>query len=358
MVDTEQTYDRHILLNWLISKSVSHAKGHAPPTHGAEELLGILQARLRAGTAVEFFGATEDDDDAKRIAAGRGYDLIRLKDLKLETIGTGRYAFVLIEHIDQTATSFPVVNIETFSGREIEGDEDERGAATAHVVIRLPTADGYDDAQYRCAVEAVRPITRRDIESLLCRQLRRYSKDHGFVFPGDIPAKAKGKGKPVEYKYRPRLELAADVGRALDLSVGQKRTLSQLVFVNRSEKKELAGPTSVLHEEYLASVEVRVSAKQAPTDEKERAGWLTQLRTYWEGRGYETRAYYRNANGSVVSGEILHRDIEGAADLVMCPKEMVTLPGERKGWRATFCDQTLAKMREIVDRDELWSRAG
>ncbi|MCA0317487.1 MAG: hypothetical protein LCH88_05385 [Proteobacteria bacterium] len=357
MADEEPTFKRHVLLNWFVSKSVTRApQEHSPPIHGAEELLSYIDHRRKLGHAVEFHGATDDPDDGRRIAGGKKFDFIRLRDLRITSANGRRYADLLVEYVNQAERSFPVVNLDTYEGREVEADRDERGAAAAHVIVRLPQANEYEDGQYRCAIEAVHSVTRSDIAMLLSRQLLRVARDREFNFSVEIPPKGKARGREKAYRYHPKIDLLADVGRALDAATSPKRTLSHMVFVNRSERQELAGATSVIDREYTASVEVKVSAKEAPADEGERSGWWTKLRQTWENRGYETRVYYRSVGGGMLSGEVQHRDIEGAADLVLCPRELVDIPGEAKRWRATFCEQTLGKLRELVDRDELWSR--
>ena len=97
------------------------------------------------------------------------------------------------------------------------GADEERGALSAHVVVRLPI-EQYDDGSYRCAIEAVHSIPRRVIENFLCRQLRRQAAADELEFSVKQFGK---KGKIVErnYRYYPRLELFADIGRKIDFAL-------------------------------------------------------------------------------------------------------------------------------------------
>lgn len=124
-------HQRIILLNRLVSRSSTRApQEHSPPTHGASELLEILEKRRVAKQAIEFFGADDNEDDSIRITNGAGHDFLRLRRLKFDKDGSRSYATLLLEFVDQGARSFPV-DTKTYSGREISGDADER-RATAH----------------------------------------------------------------------------------------------------------------------------------------------------------------------------------------------------------------------------------
>src|SRR6185437_12432839 len=125
------------------------------------------------------------------------------------------------EFVDWNKRSFSVVNTQTFSGRDIQGEDDERGGTTAHVVVRIPKDGDFEDGKYRCAIEVVHPITRADIEYLLCRQLRRQAEMDSWSFRVETD---KGTKKLVnDYRYYSRLELAADVGRTLNVAASGDR---------------------------------------------------------------------------------------------------------------------------------------
>ena len=154
---------RFILLNRLISISKSRARLHSPPTHAATELLEIIDNRRSRSLAIEFEGLTESRDsvDEKlRLTQGVGYNFLRLTQMKWEgDAQSTRYVTLLFEHVDQAQRSFPVVNTTTYRGREIEGEEEERGATAIHVVIQMPPESALNLGKYRCAIEVVSPIT-------------------------------------------------------------------------------------------------------------------------------------------------------------------------------------------------------
>jgi hypothetical protein len=145
-----------------------------------------------------------------------------------------------------------------------------------------------------------------------------------------MPGK-KGKTIEKEYRYNPRLELMADIGRKLDFALSGGRELAHMLFTKRSEKQTIAKATEVAHKDLYADVELKVSAKQGPEDPKERMAWLAVVRGYYESRGYESRMYYRHIGGGILSGQI-HQALAGATDLVMCPKELISLKREPRDW--------------------------
>lgn len=353
----DKSHERIILLNRLVSRSATRApqehQRHAP-THGALELIDILDKRREAKIAVEFFGSTDDEDDAQRIAKGAGHSFVRLARLRKETDGGFTFVTMLIEHVDQSIRSFPVVHTGTFDGREISGDEAERGATAAHVMISIPSDGAYEDGSYRCAIEANSPITRGEIETFLSRQLRRAARAESWVF--DVTVQGKKKLETKQYRYYPRLELFADIGRKLNLTLTEGRILSHMVFTKRGEKQPIGKPTSILHNDVYADVELKISAKQGPNDPGERTKWLAEVRRAYEERGYESRMYYRYATGGVVSGDI-HHAVAGAADLLMCPKEIVALASQPKKWRREISDELVGEMKALLSKDSLWERA-
>ena len=353
---TDLTYQRTVLLNTLVSRSSTRARNEKPPVHSARELLEILQARSVKNYAIEFLGKVDVDDDEQRVTSGLEHNFIRVSKISFEGDASNRYAVILIEHVDQQQKGFPVVNMKTFAGREIEGEELERGACAVHVVVKLPDDGAYDDGSYRCAIETVPAgISRNLIEILFCRQLRRAGK----ITPWEFSIDRRGKrGKPVKPKllqYTPRLELFADVGQKLAEFTKLGGSFSHFIFTKRSEKQSLALETEVYHEDVLADIEIRVSGRQAPADPDEKIGWLERVKQSYEMRGFYSRLYYRHASGVQTSSD-KQDDIADAADLVMCPKEVISLASPPKRWRADFCPEIVLGLKNLVDRDNLWQR--
>jgi acetylornithine deacetylase/succinyl-diaminopimelate desuccinylase-like protein len=246
-----------------------------------------------------------------------------------------------------------VVHQEKYVGREIAGDEMERGATSAHVIVRLPRPDqDFDDGVYRCAFELVHPITRISVQRFLNRQIRR---EGHWLF--DVVSSNKGKKpKVTEYKYHPKLDLVADVGRKIGHFGADGRALTHIVFTKRSERQSIAQKTSVIHEDVYADVELRVSARQAPDDPDEKRTWVEKLKDIYQKRGYETKLYYRHAGGGTLAGNV-HRDIASAADLVMCPKEIISLSKPPKQWSARTNSEVVQLLKAILKKDALWESA-
>jgi hypothetical protein len=343
-------FQRIILLNRLVSTTVSRApEEHKSPIHGGWELLHLIDKRRAKKWAIEYINSLDDDDEDARAKKGQGHNFLRLRHCRFEEIHGFRYAILLFEFVDQGVTSFPVVHTSTFTGREIAGDDEERGATAAHVVIRMPGAQGYDDGNYRCAFEAVPPITRRDIETFLSRQIRRADD---WTFSVDIPGKRKTLTKV--YSYHPKFNLFGDIGRRLS-GIGDGRILNYMLFTKRSEKQAVGKATAVLHKDVYADVDLRISAKQGPQDPEEQRGWVEALRQTYKERGFESRLYYRHVNGGTLSGEV-HQAVDGAADIMMCPKEIISLNKKPKRWTATINSEIAERMMALLDNDELWER--
>ncbi len=354
MGEEDGGHQRIVLLNRLISHSVSRAPDvYKPPLHGAEELLKIIETRRVKGWAVEFPDALDDDDEAKRIIQGAGFNFLRLRSLRFDDAPSARYATMLFEYVDQSVQSFPVVHTKKFTGREIAGDDDERGATAAHVVVRLPTGDEFDDGSYRCAVEAVSPITRPSIERFLSRQIRRYSEAQDWTFSVEIIESGK-KPKARMYKYHPKLHLAADFGRKITGADG--KTLSHMIFTKRSERHSIGKESDIKHEDILADVEIKVSAKQAPNEPEKRKTFLDHVRAHYENLGFDTRLYYRHAAGRMMSGEV-HDAVAGATDLLMCQREIISSKKPFKRWVSRIDPETTSQMKTMLTREELWQRA-
>ena len=346
---------RIVLLNRLISRSVSRApQEHKPPLAPGWELLKIIEQRKKKGFAVEYLGADDDDDDTKRIKKGADHDCFRLSQFRVDRDADANYVCMLFEFIDNSQQSFPLVHLETFAGREISGAAEERGACSAHVVAKLPNADGFDDGNYRCAFEMVSPITRQAVERFLNRQIRRSGE---WEFSVTAVPKGGKRATTKDYRYHGKFDLVSDIGRKL-VSIGADgKVLTQVVFTKRSQREAIGQQTAVKHEEVLADIELRISAKQAPSEPHEREGWVKRLRNNYETRGFETKLYYRYASGGIVSGDI-HRDMATAADLMMCPKEFITLTKPPKRWSDKFNSEVIDKLKTLLKKEDLWQRAG
>ncbi len=72
-------------------------------------------------------------------------------------------------------------------------------------------------------------------------------------------------------------------------------------------------------------------------------------------QGFESRMYFRHLNGGVMGGPV-HQDIAGATDLLMCPREYVTLTEPHKVWEPNVNGEVITAMRGILDDDDLWER--
>ena len=71
---------RFILLNRLISVSKTRARLYTAPTHGAAELLEMLDDRRTRRVAIEFEGlkASEENlDEEMRLSQGAGHNFLR-----------------------------------------------------------------------------------------------------------------------------------------------------------------------------------------------------------------------------------------------------------------------------------------
>ncbi|NIX75199.1 hypothetical protein [Microvirga terricola] len=351
------TNQRFVILNRLVSRSKTRApQEHHAPTLGLLELAQILDMRRKNGWAIEYLNSLDDDDEKVRASNGQGHDFIWLRDLSLQITPEATYVIFLIEFVDQRQKSFSVVHTKNLMGRDIAGVAEERGASSAHVVVRVPSGDAYEDGSYRCAIESVPSgVSRKLLEIFLCRQLRRYAKATELTFSVTTHKRGK-KPKEVSYRYSPQIQLMADVGRKLGALATQQRTLSQMVFTKRSEKKTIAGATDVIHQDILTDIEVRVSAKQAPADSEEKRSWISSIIQTFEMQGYDTKLYYRHIGGGLIAGEI-HQDLDGAADLLICPKEIIFLSQTPRRWHSTVCGETVAQMKALVDRDALWECA-
>jgi hypothetical protein len=347
---------RIVLLNRLVSSSISRATivGSKLPTHSASDLFGHIQKRIENGVCIEYFDTDDvNEEDPVRIAANVGKNLVRVSRIEIAKSASGGYCTFLVDFIDSSISSFPVVDIRSFDGRELSGNATERGAHAAHVVVKLPAEGEADDGMYRCVIEAVPNVTRQNIEYLLGRQLRRIAKAGDWVV---MSQEANQKGQPVAKakSYYAKLELMADVGRQSGGTMGPEN-LTKMVFTKRSEKLSIAQATSVIHQDVYGDARYQVPASQAPKDPNEKVKWFKALRESYENRGFTTKLYFRHLSGGEVSGT-LNPSLDGAADLLMCQREIIDLEGERKFWVGTIQPHTRDKLKAILDKDELWEK--
>lgn len=354
MVDTSEK--RIVLLNHLRSRSTTRAKEEAPIHAGAELLSDLLARALETKWAIEFEGLAEDKDTFKsedaRIAAGLELPALRLRtgEVRAPTKTQEGYFCLLFEHLDPSRRSLQVVNIDNHEGREIEARKREAGCVSAHVVIQVPKLNGYDERMYRCVLEPVSPITRSRIEWFLSRQVRRLAPE--WTFP--VTFMKKGKPASKSYHYTPKLELLADVSRKLGAGTMVGRKLSHLVFTKRETKQSVGQKTRVKDTDFLADVTHRVGANQGPPDEADRLTWAEELRAGYESIGWKARVYFRSAQGDLIGGSVQHRQLEGAQDLLLCPKEYIEKPANHKQWSEGLDNSTVNDMIALIEKDSLW----
>jgi hypothetical protein len=357
----DDDFQRFVLLNRIVSISTSHAPvAFKPPLVAGSELLAALQQRKSQGHAIEFMKAEDAERDAEetedeRIARCAGLNFVLLRDMKITKSGQFSYAKLLLEYVDQGKRAFSVVDTESLEGRDIAGRKNERGGVSSHVVIRLPTTQ-HDDGQYRCAIEVTHSLNRSMIENFICKQLRRWARSEELTYDVSAPDKKRaGQMNTKEYKYTPRLELLADVGRTLSFATASGRELAQMIFSKRSAKQSIGGKDHVLDEEIIADVVLKIPAKRGPKDPAERIKWFSGLRSLYEAHGYKTHLTYKQLNGSTVTGKI-HQALAGATDLVMCQKELMSLKHDYRDWYSKIDDEIANQMATFVDKDELWER--
>lgn len=350
-----ETIQRIVLLNSLVSRSVSRSSQEYgdPPIHGGAELLEIIEQNWASKVSIEFFNSDDDDDDNLRIKSNKGKNSIRIVDMSFEQTESSIFCTMLVDYIDSSVKSFPVVDFEKFEGRELSGTDSERGATAAHVVIKLPIA-GYEDGKYNCVIEAAPNVTRSNIEYLLCRQLRRRAKVEDWTHEVAVKDKS-GKNVVKRFKYHPKLQLMADVGRSSTGVLGS--VLSRVVFTKRSEKITPGQPTAVIHEDLYADMRLDISAKQGPTGKGPLKDWVNALRNHYETRGFKTKLFFRNATGGGEFSGNINPKIDGATDLIMCHREVIEYSGEAMQWASKIQPQIRDKMKELLNRDELWKRA-
>ena len=353
---SDDTYKRYVLLNHMISRSTSRARtGASPPTIGANSLLALLDKRRLKGWAVEHPRGKPEKDDVVRLQINEGLDAIRLSDVLLDDDGAFAYASLLVEHVKASAAAFPVVHQGTWAGRELSGEEKERGAATAHVLIRIPMPGAYDDAKYRCVIEAVPGVSRRMITHLLCRQLRRISDAEEWSYRDTRTGRGK-KPKEVNIRYTPRLELFADVGRKLGNPDAPARALRSMTFTKRSARQDVGQPTDVEYTDFNADVLIRVRADQGPPDEVARLTWAARIRKVYEDRGYSTRFLFRDNGGDIEQGTV-QAAMDEATDLLMCSRELLAYASMPRVWEPKLNADVVRLLKAVSNRDEIWQPA-
>jgi len=129
-----------------------------------------------------------------------------------------------------------------------------------------------------------------------------------------------------------------------------------MIFVKHSEKRSIGKATSATHQDIVADVELKISAKQGPDDPKARYAWLASVRAHFENSGYRSRMLYRNLSGSVVSGSV-HQALAGATDLVMCQKELMSFDEKPKDLYPKIDTDVTDQLIEFLDKDALWERS-
>ena len=343
-------FERHVFLNYMFARSKTMApREHTPPMHGARELFHLLGQRFANGNAIVFLSAEESEDPDETKASQEKSSAVRFRRFGWYENDHHNYLALLVEHIDHLEKTFPVVHRQSFVGRDLQADAEERGSATAHVVVRIPKQGDYDVGEYRTAIEVVHGTSRRIIETLINRLLREMSADWTFSVEMKDP-----RGRRIQkiYKYRPRLELNADIGRSL-LGGPRNSTLTHMVFTKRSEKLNTGQETEVEQIDVIGDIEYNISASQAPEDAEERKGWLTKVREKYESLGFKSKLYFRHNAGFTLRAGVRH-DESSAADMLLCPKEIVSIDDIERRWRDDMSVATLKALFALLDRDDLW----
>jgi hypothetical protein len=86
----DEGFQRFVLLNRLVSRpSTRTPEEHKPPTIPGDELFGAIEKRRNKGWAIEFLGLPETEIEAEkgeaaRMASGKGYDFIFLRQIIIE----------------------------------------------------------------------------------------------------------------------------------------------------------------------------------------------------------------------------------------------------------------------------------
>lgn len=353
----EDPLRRFVLLNTLVSRPRSRNRdGSEPPIDDGDALLKIIRARVRDKVAIEFEAEDKDSDadDAERIRKNAGKNYLRLRNMRFPQTDNNspRYVTMLFEYWDSNRKNFHVADPETFQGRSLAGNGNERGVVSAYMIVRLPSAGAFNDGRYRCVVEVMPAITRRVIEHFLCRQLRRVSDREEWTFEVEKTG-SKGKVQRTQYRYTPALELHGDVGRRLDGEA--RRIMTGMTFTKRAERHRIGDTTDVQQRDFTADVRAQVSLTQAPDDPAERRSWVDRVKDQYLKRGYTVTYSWRNPAGDMFSGAV-HSTLDGAADIVMCRREIVTFPAAREAWEPDLDNGVINALKAVLDKDELWER--
>lgn len=342
---------RSVILNRVLNRTVTQARGRTPPFHSGEELLDLIAHLASRGQGFESFSGDDEITDDARSPTG---SFIRIRQVVKEPSEDDLIYTFLIEFVNDSLKSFSVVDIETFDGREITARPRERGSFSTHVLMRLPKTGEKDLAEYRCAIEYSPNVRRLDIQTLFARQLRRIAKVSGWDFIEERTGKRGQALKPSAFKYHPKFEFAVDVGRSMKaLSAG--RSLSQILLTKKSERQSIGLPTEIKHVDVIADVQMRISGKEAPADPLERSTWLDRLLAAAHADGFRSRLYYKGTGGKPVIGSLEH-ELASAIDLAMCPRETISLAVEPPPWRASLDAETKSKMILLLRDDKLWAR--
>ncbi len=245
----------------------------------------------------------------------------------------------------------PVVDRNSFRGRELRGNANERGATSTHVVVKLPHGGAYDDGKYRCCIEATRGLTRADIELFLCRHIKLDATDNPWEFPATVMRNKRA--VDVLYKYRPKLHLVADTGRYMRTAANTIGAVTQLKFTKRSERQSVNQATSVQHRDFVADVQYRISAKQGPEGLEAKQRWLKEVIEYYHDRGFTSKLFFRHASGATIGGEV-HQDLKSATDLLLCQRDFIALPEAPPAWTEQINEDIAFGMISLLEKESLW----
>lgn len=135
--------------------------------------------------------------------------------------------------------------------------------------------------------------------------------------------------------------------------LGLKREISQMVFWKRSERQTIAEKTEIIQGDVFAAVELRIAAKQGPEDPEERQTWLQTLRKWYEDRGFQTRLFFKQRGGTMMSGA-LHDGMDAATDMLLCPKEEILTKDPPRKWVDEIQPEVRDAMINLLERDDLW----
>jgi hypothetical protein len=346
---------RVVLLNRLISRSATRARSATAPLHTAHHLFEILKGRFHAGLAIEYLRAVDNVDEAERKRLGAQSSYTRIADFQYYDTPSYRYVMMLVKHVNVAVKAFSVENRANLEGREVSGEVNESGAIAAHFVARLPLAESLLDlGNYRCLTEVASPITRSHLEFLLCRQLRRTTDMANWTFSSTTQAKRSAKPMTKDHPYTPRLEFGGDIGRNMSTN-GSVREISSMVFLKEAERETIGPGLEVDRTDVIKNVEIRIAASQAPEKPEEKVSWFERVKKHFAGQGYEVRLHFKHVNGGYVGGEV-HEAVDGAFDIVMCDREIVQLDKPLLASSSTIDADFCSKLRDVLDKDELWTR--